>query len=176
MTGTRTTPIHDRDDDNRTRSKRLKQIKRGPGWFVYEGGHNVVSHHPTIKRTKKREPVMDDEGNFATDHTGRLVYREAGDPVLDHEGKPKLGGKPKAVISELEHFSLWGESFARGEPRYVENPALALKLRCLGACRELSDDEAGALAPDGAEMPKPKRGRKPKQEVASVDEVVDDEA
>lgn len=172
--GSSTVPIITRDEDNRRRAGRLKQMKRGPGTFVYEGDHVSIEHHPTILRTKKEEPVVDDDGAIATDVNGNPLMRNVGEIVRDHKGKPMLGGPPKVIEKEAEHFRLWGVDFPRGKAVYVSDPALALKLRCHGACREL-DETDPTLA--GLPAPAPKRrGRPPKSAVVeSDDDLSDDE-
>lgn len=137
-------------------------MKRGPGTFVYEGGHYAIEHTPTIKRFTREEPVVDDDGEIAIDGNGNPIMRNVGGIVRDHKGNHMLGGKPKVERVEAEHFALWGQTFERGVPTYVGDPALALKLRCHGACRELGDDEIEAAPGDDEAVP-PKRPRKGKR-------------
>lgn len=177
-TGLSTIPIIDRSDDNRRRKDRLKQMKRGPGVFVYEGGHKSVDFIPTIKTRDKFEPVVDEDGAIVTDELGRPTFKAIGKEIVkDHRGMPMLGGKPKRIVHEHETFSMpgWaleGEEplvFEVGVPQRVKDPVFALKLRCHGACRELEGAELDAFfAAEAAETeaPKAKRGRKPKTDAA----------
>ena len=171
-TGTSTTPITDRSDENRKRKNRLKQMKRGPGVFVYEGGHKSVDFIPTIKTRQKLEPVIDEDGAIVTDEQGRPQFRSVGlVPVLDHRGQHQMGGAPKKKFVEHDTFSMPGwaaegeapQVFEIGEPQRAR-AEFALKLRCHGALRELEGEELAEweASQAEAEAPKAKRGRKPK--------------
>lgn len=158
--GTRTSPILKRNRANRNQGLRLAQMKTGPGTFVYDGGHCVVEHEPTIKLVGKKEPVFDSDGAPMVDAQGRLIYKKAGRPALTPEGRPILGGVPKAKRIELSTYKLRGVEFPKGVPVDVDDEDLALKLRCLGAVREIEEGEAAA--------PK-KRGRPRKVEAEAVE-------
>jgi hypothetical protein len=156
-------------------------MKRGPGVFVYEGGHKSVEEHPTVKTRDKHEPVVDEDGAVKVDANGRVQTRQVGKQiVMDHNGMPMLGGKPKRKLITHDTFSLPGwtaegedvQVFEQNVPQQVTNAALALKLRCHGACRELEGAELEAwLAREAseAEAPKAKRGRPRKSDADGVD-------
>lgn len=150
--------ILERDPDNRTRHQRLSKTKRGPGVFVYEGGSYVVEHSPTVLLTRKREIATDDDGAPIVDGSGRLTYRPAGTPVLDHEGKVRMGGKPKEKRIELEERVIQGVVLPKGVPVRVDSPTVALKMRCLGI-KELSEGDESVDVIEGDEPAPKKRGR-----------------
>ncbi len=176
-TGLSTTPILDRTDENRRQRNRLKLMKRGPGVFVYEGGHKTVDFIPTIKTRQKLEPVIDEDGAIVTDEQGRPQFRSVGlVPVLDHRGQHQMGGIPKRKINEHDTFCMPGWAAEGEEPQVFEigvpqraRAEFAFKLRKLGAVRELEGEELAAweASQTEPEQPKAKRGRKPKSEAAS---------
>lgn len=169
IAGTKTSPILKRNRANRTQWQRLEQMKVGPGVFVYEGGHFVTECTPTIKLTSGKEPSLDEDGVPLIDAAGRIIYKRSGKPVKSVDGLPILGGVPKFKKIELETYKLRGVEFPKGIPVQVEDEEFALKLRCLGAVRELDEDEAAGFVP--AE-PK-KRGRKAKPEAVDVEAASD---
>ncbi len=131
-----------REYGHKTREQRLAKLKKGPGVFVYDGKGHDVDYVPTILRTGRKEAMLDAEGAPVVDGSGRQVFQKAGVPVLDDHGKPKLGGPPKIVKKPLDVFDVRGVKFHAGEPIVVDDPSLALKLRCMHVFDEV---EPGAV-------------------------------
>lgn len=173
--GNRTTPIRDRGDGNRNRASRIKQMKQGPGTFVYRGGHHITTQKPTLLREKLRVPKEVD-GQVVLDTLDRIVYEHVyGDPILDHKKKAQMGGPPIYTRVELETFTLWGTDFPRDVPIYVDDPKLALKLRCHGSCEEvesedLTDEERAGVRKEQSD------GRKGRRKTKAVEETEDQAA
>lgn len=139
------------------RKERLKQLKKGPGVFVYDGSGVDTEYIPTMLVTKKAEPILKEDGTPVLDGSGRIVNKPIGTPILDDSGRPQLGGDPVVKRISIETYRLWGQSFPKGEPVEVSSPQLAQKLRCMPCFNEV---EAGAEA----EKPKRLYGSKKKSE------------
>lgn len=139
------------------RRERLKQLKKGPGVFVYDGSAVDTEWTPTMLLTTEKEPVFKDDGTPSLDRSGRVIMKPAGQPVYGDDGQPKMGGKPKVKTLSVDVYRLWGVEFPKGEPVKVDSPKLALKLRCMPCFEEVEEGAA----------PK-KRGRPKKQEQAEA--------
>lgn len=150
-----------RRGQNRQQYKRLEQMKQGPGRFVYEGGFEIVETTPTVKYIDREVPVIDSRGFPVMDDSGRPAMRPSGQIEKDHLGYPMLGGKPVEKRTELETYVLRGVEFPIGVAVDVDAD-LALKLRCLGVCRELGEGEEPIAVVEVDEPEPKKRGRQPK--------------
>jgi len=142
--------IKDRTDGSMKRKERLARLKHGPGTFAYNGRVSDVAWVPTVKLSGREEPVFDDDGLPRSDSSGRQIYKPAGIPVLDDEGRPVLGGPPKVVLTPMQVFNLRGIDFPAGQPVSVTDPALALKLRGMDCFDELDE---GVVAEPYEERP-----------------------
>jgi hypothetical protein len=141
-----------REDEFRTRKGRQKELKRGPGTFVYDGSHLETHWTPTVLRRGKSEPKFTDEGEVAVDSEGEPIYERPGKVVTDMNGRPVLGGPPKVSKVEVSTKKIRGLSFPKGKPVFVRDAAFALKLRGMDGFEEVEGDEPKAE--------KSKRGKK----------------
>jgi hypothetical protein len=158
-----------RDEDNQTRKQRLARIKKGPGVFVYDGSAVDTEWEPTVMRHGKKEPMFTPDGMPVVDVAGRQMYQKVGAIMKGKDGRPVFGGEPKRHTKPIDVLVLWGKEFPSGVPVFVEDTAMARKLRCLGSFDELEGDEAELAKSEGAAVEAPKkRGRKAKQEQAHV--------
>lgn len=144
--------IVERGEGNAKRKERLAQINKGPGTFVFLGGFDT-EFQPTILKTGKNVPVLDEQGLPVVDQVGRQVFKPAGTPVYDDAGKPVLGGPPKVVKHELKQMTVRGVTFVKGKPTKVTDKTLALKLRCMQSFEEV-DEKSGS---EKAEKAEPKK-------------------
>lgn len=159
-----------RDEENSRRKQRIKNIKRGPGVFVYDGSLFAVESIPTIKLVGSREPVLDEAGFPVTDGSGRQVFKRSGDPVKDENGKPVLGGTPKIKRTQLDVYTIRGTAFPKGEAVEV-GASLAFKLRCMDGFEEQGVEEEGdepeAATPNGEAKPRRKKKRSYRKRAAA---------
>ena len=134
--------IRSRDEENRRRSGRLAQLKKGPGVFVYGGQAVDTDAIPTPRLIGRDEPLLDKEGMPVLDAAGRQVMKPAGRHATDDEGRVIMGGIPKIVKKPLDTFKLRGVSFPKGEPVSVSDAGLALKIRGMDCFEEVTGKEA----------------------------------
>jgi len=135
-----------------SRKERLKDIKRGPGYFAYNGKALSIEDTPTYKMSNKRMYKYNPDGTLALDAQGRPRMVSAGIPERDVNGRPMLGGEPKRAYTPIETYTMWGVEFPPGKPVYVSKKSLALKLRCSPYFNEVekpSEEEAPAKRKPG---------------------------
>lgn len=128
--------IIERGEGNARRRERLAQIKKGPGTFVFLGGHDT-EYTPTPMRTGKNVPVLDANGMPIVDGSGRQVFQPPNTIDHDEHGQPRLGGPPKVTRHKMDKFELRGVTFEKDKPTQVNDHALALKLRCMQSFKEV---------------------------------------
>lgn len=149
------------------REEKIKKLRQGEGTFVYQGGAYDTAASPGVPLLGKdghqvRVPILTEveaeDGRKVhvvdpkSDGKGELVWKKApqfvrtelnpyriripgvSGTIVDGElvAKPDVNGKTPA---------LWLE-FPKGEPVFVGDPLLALKLRAKSCMREV-DGEAG---------------------------------
>lgn len=153
-----------RDEDHNTRKKRLANLARGPGTFVYDGSLEDVHSFPTPLLTGSNEVQLNDEGLPVVDGSGRPVYKPAGRPVVDFSGKIVLGGVPRIERKKRDTVEVRGVSFPAGKAVFVESAALALKLRGMPGFEEVATDAEGVAAVEAK-----KRGRPAKKSEGSAE-------
>jgi hypothetical protein len=134
--------IETRDEGNAKRKDRLAKIKKGPGVFVYNGGAFDTDWAPTPMLVGAKVPKLDEQGMPVRDRAGRQVYERAGEVVRDLKGQPVLGGEPSVERKPMKTFVVRGKEFPAGKQVVVDDPTLALKLRCMSHFDEV---EAGAV-------------------------------
>jgi hypothetical protein len=127
-----------RDEENKTRHQRMAGLKRGPGKFKYVGGLFDTEAKPTILTYGRNVMDMDEAGLPKLDASGRPMTKKLGTPILDHEGKPQLGGVPVLKKTKLETVKVRGVEFAKGTVVEVD-ASLALKLRCMQGFAEVEE-------------------------------------
>lgn len=139
--------IRDRDEENRTRSQRIKNFKRGPGYFKYIGGGVDVECIPTPKLIGKMVPDIDKDGVPRTDPSGRQIMKRAGGYVTDDEGRIVMGGEPKRIEHPIEVYELAGFKLPIGKPVFIDDKRIALKLRGMDFFVEVEAPEQIKIAP-----------------------------
>ena len=127
-----------RDEDNARRKNRLKDIKRGPGVFVYDGSWCDTEWIPTYLRTGKEVAALGHDGAPLIDAQGRQVFKNAGEVVRDGKGNPMYGGVPVQKKIPMDTVRFRGVELPKGVPVRVEDPTIALSLRCKDGFAELS--------------------------------------
>jgi hypothetical protein len=133
----------DRSEGNQRRTDRLKQLKKGPGTFVYTGGEfDSVSTPTMLLSDGKSQPVFNPDGSLVFDAAGRQVFQRIGTPVKDEKGNIVLGGVPKVERIPITTYELQGVKFPQGVEVRVKNPALALKLRGMDHFEEVEASES----------------------------------
>jgi hypothetical protein len=162
--------ILDRGEGNAKRRERLARQKKGPGVFVYNGKAFDTEWHPTPLLVGKDEPVLDSGGYPVLDSSGRQVFKPAGQYKRDSKGHIVMGGVPRVEAKPLPVFVVRGIEFPAGKKVAVDDPSLALKLRCLGMFDEAEADEADDEIPAhiAADALKKRPGRKPKAQATAV--------
>ena len=152
--------ILDRGEGNAKRKERLARQKKGPGVFAYDGSGFDTEWIPTPRVTGDQEAVLGEDGMPALDGSGRQIFKPAGQFIRDKQGRLVMGGIPKVKRTPIEVFKLRGVSFPAGKEVVVDDPTMALKLRCMpcfeeremGAIRVETEPDEEVVAP--AHVPK----------------------
>jgi hypothetical protein len=144
------TGIFERGEGNETRKKRLDQLGKGAGVFVYDGKGVDTEWIPTALKTSGKQALLDGDGAPVMDAAGRQVFEPKGQIVRDDKGNIVLGGPPKVVKHAIKTMKLRGVEFPAGKPVEVLDKALALKLRCLAHFDELAGEDLAKFKKKGA--------------------------